>query len=373
MSAEQLTKTGSILSSAPQLSLVTKTHGERKAGVSAFLVAGAQSRLVFMFPGGGAQYPGMGRELYESQPVFRAQFDCCAALATKYLSIDLREPVLTETPSAMDQPSVALPALFATEYALAKLWIALGVRPNAMIGHSLGEYVAACLSGVFSLEDAIRLVGLRGLLFEKVGIGAMLSVPLPCEAISGLLGDRLSLAAVNGPNLCVVAGRCSDIERLQTHLDAMQVETQRIPIAVPAHSSLLDCVCDELFGNLLQIHLYKPEVRFISNVTGNWISDSEATDPTYWVRHFRDTVQFASGMNTLVRDNPEILLEVGPGRVMSSLAKLNVCDNDRLILPSMRKRNEFRRDPDVLYSSLTQIAKSGFEVSPGLFDAKKMN
>jgi acyl transferase domain-containing protein len=319
--------------------------------------------MVFMFPGGGAQYPAMGKDLYDSEPVFHAEIDGCAALARKYLSIDLWEALLDENSSteAMKRPSIALPALFVVEYALAKLWMSLGVKPDAMIGHSLGEYVAACLSGVFSLRHAMGVVGLRGVLFEKVGMGAMLSVPLPADVITGLLGDRLSLAAVNAPNLCVVSGLCQDIDHLEAELYAMNVESQRIPLAVPAHSYLLNGVCQEFLQSFWQVPMQKPGIKFISNVTGNWVSDADAKDPRYWVCHLRNTVQFAAGMNRILRNDPQVLLEVGPGRVLGSLAKLNMCNC--LILPSMRRRGEPLGDRDVFRSSLNRLAQCGLNVS----------
>jgi len=366
MSAGHLTKSECTVSAGSQPWLVTEGPA---GGVSPISLASSPVpashglSLVFMFPGGGAQYPAMGKDLYHSEPAFHAEIDGCAALARKYLSIDLWEALLDENSSAeaMKRPSIALPALFAVEYSLAKLWMSLGVKPDAMIGHSLGEYVAACLSGVFCLQHAIRVVGLRGVLFEKVGMGAMLSVPLPADVIKGLLGDRLSLAAVNAPNLCVVSGLCPDIDRLEAELNAMNVESQRIPLAVPAHSYLLNGVCEEFFQSLRQVPMQKPGMRFISNVTGNWISDAEARDPAYWVCHLRNTVQFAAGMNLILRNDPQVLLEVGPGRILSSLAKLNMCS--RLILPSMRRRGEPLGDMDVFRSSLGRLAQSGLNTS----------
>jgi acyl transferase domain-containing protein len=359
--------------------LLPSTHADEGGNPAMSVIRTAMSRpqqlrLAFMFPGGGAQYAGMGKELYDTEPVYRAQMDVCAALALKCLSIDLRQILFDKSSSgAMERPSSALPALFATEHALATLWMSVGVEPAAMIGHSLGEYVAACLAGVFSLQDAIYLVGLRGVLFEKVDVGSMLSVPLPSDALQGLLGKHLSLAAVNGPNLCVVSGPSSDISRLQADLDAMHIQCQRIRIAVPAHSSLLDSVCDEFSDKLLQVRLQKPEIPFVSNVTGNWISDSEARDPDYWVRHFRNTVQFATGMQAILRHDPGILLEVGPGRALTSLARLNMADDGRLILPSLKRRNESSGDKDTFYSSLSRIVQSGFELSSHLHERVKVD
>jgi phthiocerol/phenolphthiocerol synthesis type-I polyketide synthase E len=313
--------------------------------------------VVFMFPGGGAQHPGMGSELYDSEPVFRSQIDACAFVAQKYLHQDLREAMYAEDKSCLllQRPAIALSALFVTEYALAKLWMFRGIQPRAMIGHSLGEYVAACLAGVFTVQDAIALVALRGLLFEKIEEGAMLSVPLPPQEFEGLLNCRLSIAAINAPNLCVVSGSREDIDSFEEKLNRMAVESQRIPIPVPAHSVLLHPVLNEFSAAVARIELRRPQIKFISNVTGTWMSAEEATNPGYWTRHLRQTVQFARGMENLLRAGYNVMLEVGPSRVLSSLGRLQLHDGEQFIFPSMRRRNDSTGDASVFRSSLAQL------------------
>lgn len=314
--------------------------------------------VVFMFPGGGTQYPGMGKDLYEQQTVFRSFVDECAQLALDYLGTDIREALYNEfsSPSALQRPSVALVALFVIEYALAKLWMSLGVKANAMIGHSLGEYVAACLANVFSLDDALKLVALRGKLFEKVGVGAMVSVPLASDIVEHLLTDNLSLAAINAPDLCVVSGPSGDVDRFEEKLTRFNVEVRRIPIAVPGHSGLLDPVLDDFLSVVAQVAMHRPSIPFVSNLTGTWITDAEAVDPAYWAGHLRGTVQFSKGIRTLLMRGYHTFLEVGPGRVLSSLTTLHDLAEEQLVVASMPRRCGANSGTDFLRASFRQLA-----------------
>lgn len=314
--------------------------------------------VVFMFPGGGTQYPGMGRDLYEEQTVFRSFVDECAHLALNYLGTDIREALYNEflSPTVLQRPSVALVALFVTEYALAKLWISLGVKANAMIGHSLGEYAAACMADVFSLDDALKLVALRGKLFEKVGVGAMLSVSLASDMVEPLLTDNLSLAAINAPDLCVVSGPSGDVDRFAEKLTRLNVEVRRIPFAVPGHSALLDPVLDDFLRVVAQVAMHRPSIPFVSNLTGTWITDAEAVDPAYWARHWRGTVHFSKGMRTLCMDGYHTFLEVGPGRTLSALTTLHDFGEEQLVVASMPRRCGANNDTDFLLTSFRQLA-----------------
>lgn len=346
-----------MLSKKPELKL-SQSDVPAISGLRQKISAWQRCPVVFMFPGGGAQYSGMAQQLYESEPTFRREVDACVSLAPKYLAQDLLSALCSSDAActAMQRPSVSLSALFVIEYSLARLWLSFGVRPEAMIGHSLGEYVAACLAGVFFLQDAIDLVALRGLLFEKVGAGAMLSVPLAQGVVSRLLRGRLSIAAVNGPALCVVSGKCRDIDAFEHELRAISVETQRVPINVAAHSALLDGVLSEFSEAVARVPLQAPVMNFVSNVTGTWISAAEATSPLYWTQHFCRTVQFATGVNTLFKMGYKVFVEVGPGRVLSSLARLQDCGGDRTFVPSMRRKYESAADTDVFRSSLSLLA-----------------
>ncbi len=283
--------------------------------------------VAFMFAGGGAQYPNMGADLYRSEAMFRDSVDECLKLLARHSPLDFRAALM---PSAgleaaaaalLEKPALALPALFTVQLALAKLWLSWGLEPAAMIGHSMGEYTAAHLAGVFSLDDALALVALRGRLFESLPEGGMLSVPMAAEELQALMPAELSIAAVNGPQLCVASGPARAIDALQRQLEARDVDAARVRIAVAAHSSMLEPILAEFGAFFRGIRMNAPQRPFVSNLSGTWITPAEATDPAYWVRHLRQTVQFAQGLSLLLADDGHVLLEVGPGRTLASLAR----------------------------------------------------
>lgn len=281
---------------------------------------------VFMFPGGGAQYAGMARDLYETEPVFRDWMDRGLAVLQPKLDYDVRAVWLPEAGAEAEaeqrlrRPSVQLPLIMIVEYALAQLWMSWGVRPGALIGHSMGENTAACLAGVMSFEDCIGLVHLRGTLFDTVERGGMLAVALPAEALRVWIGDDLDIAAENAPGLSVATGPVAALEALEARLKAEGVECQRIAIDIAAHSRMLAPILGRFGDYLRGIRLSAPQIPFVSNVTGKMITAAEATDPEYWVRHLRGTVHFAAGLTTLSEVPGRIYIEVGPGKALSSLA-----------------------------------------------------
>ncbi|RKH53331.1 SDR family NAD(P)-dependent oxidoreductase [Corallococcus llansteffanensis] len=327
--------------------------------------------VVFMFPGGGAQYVLMGQSLYASLPLFRDTVDRCASLLLPLLGQDVRAVLYPPTSSAdasaalLRQPRLGLPALFVTSYALAQQWLAWGLKPQALIGHSLGEYVAACLAGVFSLQDALALVCLRGRLFEQLPPGAMLSVALSEADVLPLLGDSLSLAAVNAPSLCVVSGPTFAIAALAARLRESSVEHREIAIDVAAHSSLVEPLLAEFTRVLSSLSLHAPKLPFLSNVTGTWITAQEATRPDYWARHLRQTVRFASGVETALASlGSPLFLEVGPGQTLTRLAHLSTrAHSHALVLSSMRHPQEEADDVRVLLASLGKAWLSGVPLS----------
>nr|MDJ0841827.1 amino acid adenylation domain-containing protein [Acidobacteriota bacterium] len=282
--------------------------------------------VVFLFPGGGAQYPNMGRELYEQEPVYREAVDRCAQILQPVLNRDLRDLLYPDGSDAtaaaetgLRRISLMLPAVFTTSYALAQLWQHWGVQPAAMIGHSLGEYVAACLAGVFSLEDALKLVAERGRLFETLPKGAMLSVPLSETMLSEHLGAEVAPAAINGPESCVVSGTPEAVDRLDRTLADMGVTCRRLHIDVAAHSPLLEPILEPFRDFVARLDLKPPRLPFISNITGAWISPERAVNPNYWRDHLAKTVRFDSGLSLLFEDNERLFIEIGPGRSLSSL------------------------------------------------------
>jgi non-ribosomal peptide synthase protein (TIGR01720 family) len=328
-----------------------------------------ERRVAFMFPGGGTQYPNMALDLYATEPAFQRLLDECAELVKPSLECDFRRylypPVdaLDEATRKLKRTSFALPALFAVEYSLARLWMSWGIVPEAMIGHSLGEYVAACLAGVFSLRDALALVALRGKLIEKLPSGAMLSVPLPEQELRNMIGESLSLAAVNGPSHCVVSGPTATIERLAEDLIHRNVETRRLNIEAAGHSSMIEPIL-EAFGEFIErLDLSAPRIPFVSNLTGTWIRPSEATDPRYWQEHLRETVRFSQGLQHILENHERILLEVGPGNTLSTLARQHPERRaHQAVVSSMRHPKDLQSDVGVLLGSLGKVWLEGARV-----------
>jgi phthiocerol/phenolphthiocerol synthesis type-I polyketide synthase E len=334
--------------------------------------------VAFMFPGGGAQYVNMGLELYDQEEVFRRHIDECSGILLDRHGFDLRgylypgDRDLEQASERMKRASVGLPALFSIEYALAKLWMKWGIRPDVMIGHSLGEYAAACLSGVFTLEDALSLVHLRGNLFERLPRGAMLSVPLSEEEVRVLLDERLAIAAINGPAQCVVSGPVDAIDSLSELLSGEDIEFRRLQIDVAAHSPVVDLMLDEFSDFVATLNLGSPTIPFLSNVTGAWIQREQATDPSYWASHLRQTVRFADGVQELLADPACVLLEVGPGQTLSSLARLQLNKKEeRLVVASMRHPHDRQTDLATLLAALGKVWTAGAEIDWKTFYEKE--
>lgn len=289
--------------------------------------------IVFMFPGQGAQYVNMGLNLYEHELLFRQIVDQCAEILRPFLDRDLCELLY---PKGSDlEPAAELlrktgfqqPAIFTIEYALAKLWKKWGICPAAMIGHSIGEYVAACLADVFSLEDALMLVATRGRMMQELPGGAMLSIRLPATEVESKLDDRLSLAAINAPLLCVVSGPTEAVRLLQVELEKENVVCRFLHTSHAFHSPMMDSIVEPFAEHVKAVKLSPPNIPFVSAATGMWIADSQATDPMYWGRQLRVTVRFAEGIETLWERPERVLLEVGPRTTCSTLARQQAKDN----------------------------------------------
>lgn len=292
-------------------------RGERSPSV-------AQGReVVFLFPGQGAQFPGMARELYASQAVFREEVDRCAERLLPHLGQDVRELLLLENAAdeRIHQTALAQPCLFTVEYALARLWMSLGLTPKAMVGHSLGEYVAACLAGVFSLEDALELVCARGQLMQAAPPGAMLAVGLEAEALHPLLDAPLSIAVYNAPARTVVAGPVEALSGLQRRLEASGIECSRLRTSHAYHSPMMEPVLESFARLVRRVSLSAPAIPLVSNVTGTWMTAAQATDPDSWVQHLRQPVRFAQGLACLLEGPERLLLEVGPGQALGGLVR----------------------------------------------------
>lgn len=326
--------------------------------------------VAYLFPGQGAQHIDMGRRLYETEEVFRRELDSCAELLAPHLGCDLRgllfpaelrdeaERILTET-------RFAQPALFAVEYALAQLWTSWGIRPAAMIGHSLGEYVAACLAGVLTLSDALALVAARGAMMQALPGGAMLSVELPGHELEHRLGPDLSLAAVNAPALSVASGPEPAVAELAAQLAAEGISCRRLRTSHAFHSALMEPVAEAFRERMRTVALAAPRIPYISNRTGTWITAAEATDPEYWVRHLLEPVRFADGIATLWRDPGLVLLEVGPGHTLGSFAAKQPAEAsaaERLVLASLRHERDRQSDEELLQKALGRLWLAGVEI-----------
>jgi len=315
--------------------------------------------VAFLFPGGGAQYAGMARDLYKAQPKFREALDACDAIYKARTGKSLNR-IIQKTEGTLEQPSIALPALFAVEYAMAQTWLAWGVQPGAMIGHSMGEYTAACLAGVFTLEEAIDIVMCRGRLFETLEPGSMLSVPLAAEALRTRLPAELSIAAINRDEQCVVAGPVDTIQAFADVLTAEGVESRHVHINVAAHSTLVEPILDDFRDHFRRVSLQAPKLPFLSNVTGDWITDEEATDPDYWVRHLRSTVRFADGVSRLLEEPERIFLEIGPGQTLATFTRQNAkrgAGHD--VIATIRHPQETASDTDFLMGALGKFWLAG--------------
>ncbi|HVR11834.1 MAG TPA: beta-ketoacyl synthase N-terminal-like domain-containing protein, partial [Thermoanaerobaculia bacterium] len=330
--------------------------------------AASPAEVIFMFPGGGAQYAGMGGELYRDEEVYRREVDRCAELLLPHLGEDvrawLRPPGAGQPADAgrMRRTAIALPALFVAEYALAQLLAAWGVQPAAMIGHSLGEYVAACLAGVFSLADALALVALRGRLIETLPDGSLLSVPLGEEEIRPWLGDRLWVAALNAPGLSLVSGLAADVERAERELRAHGIEAHRLELVAPAHSPLIEPILDEFRSRVSQLSLRPPAIPYLSNVSGDWILPEQATDPEHWVRHLRQTVRFGDGMTELLAEPRRVFVEVGPGQTLSKLAERCAAPARPVTVSTMRPPQLAQPDLVPLLRAVGRLWAAGVEI-----------
>jgi acyl transferase domain-containing protein/non-ribosomal peptide synthetase component F len=340
-----------------------------------FSDSGSQS-IAFLFPGQGAQYPNMGRDLYEREPLFRRQIDDCAERLQPHLDLDLRTilyPAAADLEAAtqqLTQTAIAQPALFTIEYALAQLWIAWGVQPTAMIGHSIGEYVAACLAGVFSLEDALALVAERGRLMQQLPPGAMLSVRCSESDLQNLLPERLGtelcLAGSNSPSVCAVSGTVEAIATLQQDLVAKEIGCRRLQTSHAFHSPLVEQILPT-FAQILQgISLHAPQRPFLSNLTGTWITDDEATNPQYWCSHLRHTVRFSAGMTALL-NTCSVFLEVGPGRTLSTFTHQHSVSPQQLVVTSLRHPQEECSDDSFLLNTVGRLWLKGIDIKPGVF------
>jgi acyl transferase domain-containing protein/acyl carrier protein len=336
---------------------------------SALSVENKNRPVVFLLPGQGAQYVMMAHDLYEQGTVFKQTLDTCVQLLRPAFDVDLRA-ILYPMPDRqawaqelLDQTYLTQPILFMLEYALAQQWIAWGIRPQALAGHSIGEYVAACLAGVFTLEDALAVVTLRGRLVQEQPVGSMLSVSLSSTDVLPLLSDyAIDLAAINGPQQCVISGSPVAIEQFEALLTQMQVTYRRLRSVRAFHSRMMKPAMPILEQALSDLVLREPGIPFLSNVTGTWITADEATSPRYWATQLSSPVQFSAGLQQLLLDEDALLLEVGPGNTLSKLAQQHTQNSAQIILSSLRHWQQQSNDVEHVLITLGKLWATGVSV-----------
>jgi acyl transferase domain-containing protein/acyl carrier protein len=329
----------------------------------------AQRDVVFMFPGQGSQYANMSLELYRTEPEFREQVDRCCELLGPHLSPDLRDILYPKdgqvecASKTLEQTLIAQPALFVVEYALARLLMSWGVEPAALVGHSIGEYVAACLAGVFSLEDALALVAARGRLMQGLPGGSMMAVSLSEEELAPLLGEELSLAAVNSPSVCVVSGETEVVKDLEEQLSKKGVDCRFLHTSHAFHSKMVNPILAEFTRKAEQAGLRTPNIPILSSVTGSWSNSSDIATAGYWTKNLRQTVRFSNCVQELVKDPDRILLEVGPGKTLGTSARQHPGGSGkRLVLSTIRHPQERVSDTAFLLNALGRLWLANVDV-----------
>lgn len=336
--------------------------------------AGEAKAVIYLFTGQGGQYEKMGRGLYQQEKVFRNEVDRCSEMLKVELGLDLRRVIYPgehwgSGTESLKETWLAQPALFVVEYALAKLWKSWGIEPKGMMGHSIGEYVAACLAGVFTLEEGLKMVAVRGRMMQEAPGGLMISVELAEREAEGLLKEvgmdnGVSVAAVNGPKLSVLSGPRQMVEQLEQELRNRRVNYQRLETSHAFHSGVMDGVVDRFVEEVKKVKLRAPVLRYVSNVTGKWITKEETTDPTYWGRHLRQTVRFSEGIQEILKGGEKVLLEIGPGQTLSSLARMHLGkDSGSIALSTSRHREDAQEDEAYLLKTLGRLWISGVKVN----------
>jgi len=364
--------------------------------------------VAFMFPGLGTHYVNMAWELYQVEPIFRDRVDYCCEFLKPLLCEDLRDVIYPHRASQQDQQSpqensqgldlrkmlgrsqtqtdakmmsatsllnqthLAQPAIFVIEYALAQLLISWGIRPQAMIGYSIGEYVAATLARVLSPEEGLTLIATRAQMIQKLRGGAMLAVPLSQAEISPLLNDKLSLSAVNGSSMRVIAGETDAIQALEQQLTKKGLACCRLETSHAFHSHMMEGATSHLRELVKTFNLQPPTIPYISNVTGTWITAAEATNPDYWVKHLCQPVLFAPGIQDLWKEHYPILLEVGPGQTLGSFALQCIENNpavSQIVLPSLKYSYDKKSDIAFLLKTLGRLWLVGVQIDWAAFYA----
>jgi phthiocerol/phenolphthiocerol synthesis type-I polyketide synthase E len=340
---------------------------DRKLPLLTANTRGRKPGVAFLFPGQGAQQAGMGRDLYENDPVFRAEVDRCCEWLKPELKVDLRDILYrantADTEALLTQTALTQPALFVVEYALARVWIARGVYPQAMIGHSLGEYVAAVLAEIFTLPDALHLLAVRGRLMQGLPAGTMLAVAMPENELAPLLGPDLGLAAVNGPRSCVVSGPAPAATALRERLAADGIACRELKTSHAFHSVMMDPILAEFEDEVRKVRRNPPRVPIISSLYGRPATDAEWTDPGYWSGQLRRTVRFADALGSLLAQENLVFLEVGPGQTLSALARQHSAWQQKQVMIHSLARKSDEADGVALLTATGQLWVAGVDIT----------
>jgi len=348
--------------------------------------------VIFMFCGQGSQYVNMGIDLYRTEPIFREEMDCCFEILNPLVDVDLKEilypDILPQSTHSKDvfiktsatsatsavnihQTEITQPLVFAFEYALAKLLIRWGIKPWAMIGYSFGEYIAACISGVFSLEDALKLVITRGCLTQQTPTGTMISVPLPEEKLKPLLNKDLSLAIVNGPT-CIVSGASAAAAAFEKEMKKKRIICVPLNMSQAIHSRLMEPIRQEFQHSIGQSRLNPPQIPYISNVTAQWITAEEATNPKYWGDHLCTTVHFSDGLKEFLKQDNAIFIEIGAGRILGMMVRTHPDKKPgHMVLNTVKHQQERVTDDYFLLEKVGQLWLQGQRIDWKAFYGKE--